>query len=151
MMMLEVSRRDFTKAYRKHYESYKATQNKGVADISRGLLLVYAVECGLKSYVMKMYSIEKWSELNINLRNTLESFEPHNIQQLMNIAKITSFDFPSFKTRYGDTVNANTYHQFCRYAPPLDDRDTKINSKVKEYDLILQKIARDLEGRLRIK
>lgn len=52
-MPIEADRNDYRRGYRKHYQAYKFLSKNNDCSISRRLLLVYCVECGLKYRLLK--------------------------------------------------------------------------------------------------
>ena len=52
-MPIEADRNDYRRGYRKHYQAYKFLSKTNDCSISRRLLLVYCVECGLKYRLLK--------------------------------------------------------------------------------------------------
>ena len=60
-MPIEADRNDYRRGYRKHYQAYKFLSKTNDCSISRRLLLVYSVECGLKYRLL-----EQWRQNSSN-------------------------------------------------------------------------------------
>jgi len=132
--MIKASRLDYKKGYDKHYHTYlNCNDSSKISDISRMLMLIYCVECGLKSVLMERARIFNYYQAEENLQNLLAS---HNFEELLKNLSISVYRFPMFKTKYGDSITAKNYHQFCRYAVPTEDHSS--NETYKNY---LEEIA----------
>ena len=131
---IRADQRDYQSSFHKHYHSYlNGNDDHKISEISRLLLLVYCVESGLKCILMRnarIFSLEKASD---ELSSLLAS---HNFELLLIRLPKSGYRFPPFKTKHGDQINANTFHQLCRYSIPSDDKDM-----IQQYQRQLEKIA----------
>lgn len=83
---------------------------------------------------MKDRKIVKISQADEEISNILGS---HDFRVLLKaVKKAGTYQFKNFQTEYGDSVNAQNYHQFCRYC--IDAKDI---SDVNEYNKTLIEIA----------
>ena len=134
MARLMASRRNYKRAFEKHINSiqnWKTTDNK----ISRMLLLSYAVECGLKYLAMKKEKINRINTTDAEIQDYLST---HNIARLLELAGGPTMRFTTFKTQYGDVVNCENFHQFCRYGIEEKDNGTKQFEVANELEDIIK-------------
>lgn len=139
MKMILADRRDYKNGFKKHYVAYNLLKEKNDSVISRCLLLVYSVECGLKCLLL-----DKWREnspKNIlgnedDKRN--EVIKSHNIQKILITLGQSRYRFPQMTTKHGDIINTNTYHQLHRYGIKLKDTDI---DKAELYEQELLKVV----------
>lgn len=135
-MAVPAHQRDYKRAYKKHYHAYSQWGNRG-SDNSKRLILIYCVECGLKFMIMHEAKIFKTSDAQDNLADILKS---HDIFKLIRELKAAGeYRFPQFKTKHGDCVRIESYHQVCRYCIPLDDTSIPV---IESYDNQLDSIAK---------
>ena len=134
-MQIQAVQQDYKRAFQKHLHAY-SNWNKTGSDISRRLILIYCVECGLKCALMKSLQIQKVPEAQEEIAHDLAS---HDLQKLIKHLKIAGgYSFPHIQTIHGDVVTLTTYHQLCRYAI----RPTKAHeSYIQKYDEQLAEIA----------
>ena len=132
MARIQANQKNFKGAYKKHLYTYEKIQDG--SDITKRLILCYCVECGLKYLIMDENKIFKISQADENLSGILGS---HDFRDLLKaIRKAGTYQFKNFQTEYGDTVNAENYHQLCRYC--VNAKDIK---NIYEYDSTLNEIA----------
>lgn len=132
MAKIQANRKNYKGAYIKHAYTYEKLQDG--SDITKRLILCYCVECGLKYLIMEDRKIMKISQADEEIYNILGS---HDFRVLLKaIKKAGTYQFKNFQTEYGDIVNAENYHQLCRYCI-----DAKNISNINEYDKTLNKIA----------
>lgn len=141
--MILADQRDYKRGYKKHYYTYQLLNSQNSSTLSKRLLLVYSVECGLKYKLLENWDIRSSNEIREIL--TDQNHPRHKILGTHNLRKLIKelgqegqFDFPQMKTNHKDHVSAEEYHQMKRYGINADDRDTKKEDKFEE---VLQKIA----------
>lgn len=132
MARVQANRKNYKGAYKKHAYTYEKLRDG--SDITKRLILCYCVECGLKYLIMEDRNIVKISQADDEILKLLCS---HDFKALVKAVKRAgTYQFKDFKTEYGDSVNAQNYHQLCRYC--IDAEDI---SDVNEYDKTLIEIA----------
>lgn len=138
-MGLQANQGDYKSAFRKHFHAYSNWRATG-SDLSKRLILVYCVECGLKYKVMKKERLIKIDDAQDDIRNELTS---HDLRRLLKrLNKAGMYTFPSIETKYGYSVHPEEYHQFCRYGIPADNRYI---GAVNQFDDTLEEIAKWIE------
>lgn len=140
--MILADKRDYKKGYKKHYDTYRKIVQTG-AVLSKKLLLVYAVECGLKYKLLEKWEINVLGEIREILAD--KKNPRHNILGTHNLRKLIKelgqegqFHFPQIKTKHQDNVSTEEYHQLLRYGIDVDSKDVK---KEEELEEVLQNIA----------
>lgn len=132
MARVLANRKNYKGAYKKHAYTYEKLRDG--SDITKRLILCYCVECGLKYLIMEDKKIMKTSQADKEIYNILGS---HDFRALLKAVKgAGTYQFKNFQTEYGDIVNAENYHQLCRYC--IDAKDI---SNINEYDKTLNEIA----------
>lgn len=138
--MILADKRDYKHGYQKHYSAYIKLYNNNTSVISRHLLLVYCVECGLK-YLL----LDKWHENNPKKifdnkeDKRIEIIGSHNLEKILKeLGQLGSFKFPQLKSKHQDNITSDNYHQLCRYGIKIRDGDRE---KTEKYEEVLRKIA----------
>ena len=141
--MILADKNDYKKGYQKHYYTYQFLSSQNGATMSKRLLLVYSVECGLKYKLLEEWDIRSSNEIREILKD--KNHPRHNILGTHNLRKIIKelgqegqFRFPQIRTSHKDNISVEEYHQMQRYGIKVDDRDTEKDDK---YEEVLQKIA----------
>lgn len=134
-MGIQADQKDFKQAFQKHLHTYSNWDNTG-SDISKRLVLIYCVECGLKYKLMQEKRIYRVQDAQQDLQDDLNS---HDFQKLIKrLNYLGSYSFPQIETVHGDKVIPVTYHQLCRYAiSPIKAHENYIQ----KYDEQLADIA----------
>lgn len=139
-MSLRADQRDYKNAFKKHFHAYSNWQDTG-SDLSRRLILVYCVECGLKYEIMKREHLIKTADAQPDIQDDLRS---HDLRRLLKrLKKAGEYTFPPIKTEYGYLIHPEEYHQFCRYCIPPDKRYIVA---VQHFNNTLEAIAQWIEG-----
>ena len=111
MARINANCKNYKGAYKKHAYTYEKL--KDGSDITKRLILCYCVESGLKYLIMEDRRIVKTSQADEEISQILRS---HDFKVLLKaIRRAGTYQFKDFQTEYGDTVNAENYHQLCRY------------------------------------
>ena len=133
-MPICASLRDYHDAFIKHLHAYMNWGNTG--SISKSLILVYCVECGLKYLIMYKEGIHRTDQAAEDVQGYLRS---HDFQMLLGYLKQGgAYSFHPIRTIHGDTVRPSSYHQLCRYHIHPQKEDQKY---VVEYNQQLGQIA----------
>ena len=138
--MILADKRDYRNGYKKHIAAYKLLSKDNNSTKSRCLLLVYAVECGLKYKLLEQWheiSTKNWIGDKDNFKTKV--IKSHNLRKMLKeLRQENAFHFPQMKTKHGDDVSTDTYHQFCRYGIVVSNKD---KLKEMEYETILCQLA----------
>lgn len=141
--MILADKRDYKTGYRKHYHTYQLLNSQNGAILSKRLLLVYSVECGLKYILLDKWEVVSSEEIREILSD--KTHPKHTILGTHNLRKILKelgqegeFHFPDIATAHKDNISIEEYHQMQRYGIQADDRDI---SKEKQLEKVLQQIA----------
>ena len=112
-MALKADKRDYQNAFHKHFAAYNkwsGTEN----DLTKRLILVYCVECGLKYKILDQTGVFSSSDAQEDVQKLLSS---HNIKDLLKFIRWTEpLCDPKIKTHFHENVSVSDYHQYCRYA-----------------------------------
>lgn len=135
-------RRDYKNGYKKHLHAFRHWNETG-SNISKRLILIYCVECGLKCLIMKNQGIQQVSAARSDIADELNS---HDIAKMLKtLNQIGIYKFPPINTVHGDNVRLCTYHQLCRYCiQPINEHLSRITL----YDTQLESIAEWISERV---
>lgn len=135
MAAIQAVQQDYKRAFQKHLHAYINWDKTG-SDISKHLVLIYCVECGLKYMLMREEKIYRTKDARLDLQDDLKSHDFHRLLKRLKAAG--AYSFPQIQTVHGDFVNPTTYHQLCRYSiPPIKEHQQYIQ----QYDIQLANIA----------
>ncbi|MDR3138625.1 MAG: hypothetical protein LBT95_03010 [Treponema sp.] len=117
MAQIPASRRELKNAFSKHYHVYNA-MDQSYHPMTRRLLLFYAVESGLKCYLLKNIHKYMTSELYTYKQfNDLQE-HGHDIRRLVKFAGISGqkdYQLGNLFMKNGDTIAPEQFHQLWRY------------------------------------
>ena len=136
-MLIEADKKDYSRAFDKHYKAYCAWENTGHDD-SKSMILFYCVECGLKYLLMDKLRILKVSNATEEIQDKLHS---HDLRALLKELRMNSnkYKFTDFKTIHDSTVSLKQYHEVRRYCIPPKKN---FYSTIRQYDANLYEIAK---------
>lgn len=141
--MILADMKDYKIGYRKHYCTYRHLDSQNGPVLSKRLLLIYSVECGLKYKLLEKWEIRSTNEIREILKD--KDHPKHKVLGTHNIRKIIKelgqegqFHFPEITTCHKDKISIEEYHQMKRYGIEADDRDTRDEDKLEE---VLQQVA----------
>lgn len=129
--MKDVTIQQFEKSFSRHYATYKTITP---ANHSAYVLLFYAVECGLKSLIMKEERVFLFSKLSEDAKQC-----KHDVKKMLKILGIeASYHLETIKTNRDEVITSGHYNEYFRYG-----MECKSEELVKERIVIdeLQKIA----------
>jgi hypothetical protein len=122
--MLRTTRRNFEDAYRYHRKVSDIPQDQ--RSVSHVLLLIYAVECGIKALLMRNMKAKSWDDLQVNgvCGNSGHDLA-EGLKGLGLSARLTVSRRRTVRDRDGrqEDVPPPRLHEACRYAIPLEDPD----------------------------
>lgn len=146
-MALKAGFSDYKKAYHRHCEtinSMNLSKENAIGDINEyswSLILIYCVECGLKSLIMKKWRIATISEISEDDKIKQGLIKSHDILKLLKyLNQPGGYEFKSFPTKYKQSVSCSNYHEFRRYSIAYDTE--KYSCIVKQYDINLLNIMK---------
>lgn len=141
---LNVTRKDFLDSFKSHYYTYKILPDEEKCIRDKRLILFYAVECGLKCWIMKNKSLKDYKELSCYAQREGFGDFGHNIKKMLKDRGMDrEYILKDFRTTEGQRVEPGDMNQFWRYGLQAENPDIE-NKNVK----ILNEIAAYLLGRL---
>ena len=127
--MLPATQRELRAAFQKHAAAY-SSWDKNASDISKRLILIYCVECGLKYLLMRKNQI-------MTIDDSGGQVATHDFHLLLKqLGWAGPYSFPQIRLRNGGYANSFRYHEMCRYNLQTDEYE-----KVQLYDRQLEEIA----------
>jgi hypothetical protein len=145
MAQIPASRRELKNAFGKHYHVYNTMEHPS-PPMTRRLLLFYAVESGLKSYLLKGIHKHMTSELYAYKQfNDLQE-HGHDIKLLVKFAGISGqkdYQLGNLFRKNGDTIAPEQFHQLWRYG--IESRASKNEDHI---EVVLRNIADWLSNNL---
>ena len=136
---------DFRKSYIQHYRAYKETDMMNSPD-TRRLVLVYAVECGLKYWVMRKYNLRDFESLKEFKKGI---YSTHDIKELSKEVEIESkFPLKNIRLQKGGVVEAKRYHEMWRYGIQPED-ESQVTDAEKMLRGMAEWLIKHTEGALR--
>ena len=141
---LNVTQNEFLNSFKFHYRTYQALADDEKYMNDKRLILVYAVECGLKCWIMKNNDLKDYNELvQYAKRKGIGDFG-HNIKEMLKNRNMhEKYFLKNLKKSGGQRVEPKDLNQFWRYGVHADDQEVE-DKNVK----VLDEIARDLLKRL---
>lgn len=134
--MILADKKDYKTGYQKHLSAYRYLNVSNNTILSRCLLLVYSVECGLKCMLLTKWREDNPKEILADKNDTrYPIIKSHNLQELLKELGQTRFRFPQIKTVHKDFVSSAEYHQLCRYGIKVKESD-----KIRQYEQVLNDI-----------
>jgi hypothetical protein len=115
MAQIPVSQMELKNAFKKHYHVY-STIDSSYNPITRRLLLFYAVESGLKCYLLKRIHKNTTNELYAYYKSV--GLRGHDIRRLVKLVGIMGKDayhLKRFVMADGNLVEPEQFHQVWRY------------------------------------
>lgn len=140
---INVTRKEFQESYKRHYQLY---QNSNVSDKTRRLILFYAVECGLKSLIMKNTNSGTSEEFEAYCQNNNKGWLfGHDIKAMMKEVNPNSeYTLRHIRLKQGDRrVHPREFNQIWRYGATVADEDEE-----KRAEETLEKIADWIQKRI---
>lgn len=147
-MVLKADKKDYKKAYKKHYEAYNILYRNNDCIISRRLLLVYSVECGLKYKLLNEWRVNNPEKIFNNVNDPRHGvIKSHCLKKILKeLGQAGTFRFPkNIKTQHGQGVDDVNYHEMCRYGV---EAKREYEDLEKSYEELLCRIAKWIEGEL---
>jgi hypothetical protein len=143
MAQLVATKNELKQAFQKHYSLYKKLEPINSHQLFRRLILFYAVEIGLKYYLLDIIKKNNTEELKQYHGYEYLSTNGHDIKQMLKSTKCGSqFTLASFTVKNGQQVEPYQFHQLWRYGI-VDNSTVEAEAEDK-----LKKIANWLEGEI---
>ena len=135
---INVTRREFLESYRNHYKLYCNTTTTE-SPKTRRLISFYAVECGLKSLIMKQTGNNTFQQLEQYCQtNPGKKLAGHDIRAMIREANPKeAFILRDIRLKNGGgSVPPNRFNELWRYGPEVED-----STQEDDAEKILIKIA----------
>ena len=139
---INITRREFLNSYRNHYRLY-CTTAAAESPKTRRLILFYAVECGLKSLIMKQTGNNTFQQLEQYCQtNPGKKITGHDIRAMIReVNPQDAFILRDIRLKNGGgSVPPNRYNELWRYGPEVED-----SIQEEDAEKILVKIANKLK------
>ena len=136
MARLSASRHNLQKAFHKHkacYEALKDTHNR-----SRRLILFYAVETGLKAYLLDKIQKRTSDDLFSHYDYRYLENNGHDISIMLKLAKLPGqFVLKTLRCKNDIQVAPSQYHQLWRYGLEPTDAADENEAETTLYSVVL--------------
>lgn len=133
---LNVIKRDFLNSFKSHYRTYKVLPDEEKYVRDKRLLLFYAVECGLKYWIMKSRDLNDYKELCCYAQRAGVGDFGHNVKKMLQDRGMDrTYILKDMRTSEGQKVEPKDLNQFWRYGLQAEDPDVE-NRNVKVLDEI---------------
>lgn len=160
--MLFADLRDLKKAYNCNYASYRRLKQSTPSydDRKAALLLLYAVECGLKymlidrwrigqglKKMLEIYLREKENCNDNDLYRRAKILTSHNIEaMLIYLGQAGTFKFYNdIMTVHQDKVNSSNMHELFRYCIAVQSRSSgMLAEQIKQFEKIAEWIRSEM-------
>ena len=137
-------KKDYKRAYLKHYMAYQKLAHTNDTVISRRLLLVYSVECGLKYKLLEKWRLLSTENIISNKKNAKSGvIGSHDLKVLLKeLGQEGKFHLTQIVTVHKEIIAIKDFHQICRYG--INAKDENLN-KMQQNENELYKIAKWLK------
>ncbi|MBQ9119304.1 MAG: hypothetical protein IJY09_04490 [Lachnospiraceae bacterium] len=140
---INITRRQFQESSKNHYLLYKNTQDD-LSPRTRRLILFYAVECGLKSLIMKDLGKDNYKDFKTYSENNNLRIHTHDLKAMTREIGIEhNYPLKRIPLSKGNPVDSARFNELWRYGAEVED----VNDEI-ETEKTLQKIAEWIEQRL---
>lgn len=121
MSQINITRSEFQRSFRNHYLLYNKTK-AGFSPCTRRLILFYAVECGLKSLILKNIGKNTYEELSEYYQTNGKRMPGHNIKEMTKEVGIeTAFSLKSIQLARGGRIMSEKYNELWRYGASISN------------------------------
>lgn len=120
MSQINITRSEFQRSFRNHYLLYNKT-DAGFSPRTRRLILFYAVECGLKSLILKNIGKNTYEELSEYYQTNGKHKPGHNLKEMTKEVGIeTTFPLKSITLKKGRLIRSEQYNELWRYGAAIE-------------------------------
>lgn len=141
---LNITQREFLRSFKRHYHTYEMISDDEKYEKDKRLILFYAVECGLKYWIMKNEMLKDYEELDAYAKNKGMGDIGHDIKKMLKDRNMDrKYMLKNLEISTGQRIDVKNLNQFWRYGAKTHDTETE-SKNVK----VLDKIARDLIKRV---
>ncbi len=124
-MAINITRKEYRDSCKNHYIAYSKLSDEEKYRKSGRLLLFYAVECGLKCYIMKNENLSDYNALQKYAINTgKKEIARHNVKAMLIDCNLEGRyilkDIPLSK---GGKVSSDEFNQVWRYGASVADEE----------------------------
>lgn len=141
---LNTTRKEFQDSYTEHYKLYKNTDSN-LSPKTRRLILFYAVECGLKSLLLKQIGCDTYNDLVVYCStNPDKKVAGHDIKALIKeVNPRNEYVLKDIHLHDGNrTVRPRQFNELWRYGPAVANPEEEENA-----EKVLGKIAEWIKNR----
>lgn len=141
---INITRQEFQASCKSHYQLYKRS-SEAISPKSRRLLLFYAVECGLKSLIMKDIGYNTYEQLKKYSEEHGKRIHGHDLKAMTQEIGI-EHKYPLKRIRLakeGQDCTPDRYNELWRYGAATEDEEEEAKA-----EKTLERIAIWIEQRL---
>lgn len=132
-MAINITQKEFRDSCKNHYIAYARLHEDKKYQKPGRLLLFYAVECGLKCYIMKNENLSDYDALQRYARNVgKKDIAGHNIREMLIKCGLEKrYILKDLPLARGGKASSDAFNQVWRYGAGISDEETeKKNEKV---------------------
>lgn len=118
---INITRSEFRRSFQNHYIMYTNTED-GMPERTRRLILFYAVECGLKSLILKNIGKNTYQEMQEYYDMCGKKIPGHDLKEMTKEVGIeASYPLKSIKLDKSRYVKPKQYNELWRYGATVED------------------------------
>mgnify|MGYP003204080650 CR=1 FL=1 len=118
---INVTRNEFRKSFQNHYTMYLNTKN-GMPVRTRRLILFYAVECGLKSLILKKIGKNTYYEMEAYYDSNGKKIRGHDLKEMTKEVGIeAAYPLKDIQLKGDGTVLPQRYNELWRYGAAVQN------------------------------
>ena len=120
---INITRSEFRKSFQNHYTMYVNT-DEGMPERTRCLILFYAVECGLKSLILKNIGKNTYQEMQEYYDLCGKKMHGHDLKEMTREVGIeTAYPLKSIKLDKDRHIKPKQYNELWRYGAAVEDEE----------------------------
>lgn len=121
MPQINITRSEFRKSFQNHYTMYQNTED-GMPERTRRLILFYAVECGLKSLILKNIGKNTYQEMQEYYALCGKKMHGHDLKEMTREVGIeTAYPLKSIQLEGSRKIKPKQYNELWRYGAATQD------------------------------
>lgn len=139
-MGINITQKEYRDSCKNHYIAYIKLYEDEKYQKSGRLLLFYAVECGLKCYIMKNENLPDYNALQKYARNIgRNEISGHNIKEMLICCNLEGrYILKDIQLAKGGKVSSGEFNQVWRYGANVIDEEAgnkneKVMAQIIEY------------------
>lgn len=119
--IIDITRSEFRKSFQNHYTMYVNTDN-GMPERTRRLILFYAVECGLKSLILKNIGKNTYQEMQEYYGLCGKKIHGHDLKEMTREVGIeAAYPLKTIKLNKDRHIKPKQYNELWRYGATVED------------------------------